>query len=80
MTIGSRERIIVFVEDNALCRPGSLLIAAKREFHNVCTIPSRLSSLRNLYAMEGVYEVVTHRWHVNVVRVGNTLTFLARAG
>lgn len=51
MTIRSRERIItVFVEDNALCRPGSLLTAAKREFHNVCTIPSRLSLLRHLYA------------------------------
>jgi hypothetical protein len=30
--------------------PGSLLTAAKREFHNVCAILSRLSSLRHLYA------------------------------
>ena len=51
MRIRSRERIIiVFVEDNALCRQGSLLTAAEREFHNVCTIPSRLSLLRHLYA------------------------------
>ena len=51
MTIRSRERIIiVFVEDNALCRPGSLLAAARREFRNVCTIPRRLSSLRHSYA------------------------------
>lgn len=51
MTIRSRERIItVFVEDNALYRPGSLVTAAGREFHNVCTILSRLSLLRYLYA------------------------------
>ena len=51
MTIRSRERIIVvFVEDNALCRPGSLLTSAKREFRDVCTIPFRLSPLRHLYA------------------------------
>lgn len=52
MTIRSRERIaVVFVEDNAPCRSGSLLTAAKREFHNLCWIPSRLSSLRHLYAL-----------------------------
>jgi hypothetical protein len=54
VTIRSRERIIiVFVEDNALCRQGNLLTAAEREFRNVCTIPSLLSSLRHLCARDG---------------------------